>query len=35
MMTLPFDKLKSTPEPSELEVYHWAGTAEVGRLVCS
>ena len=35
MMTLPFDKLTSTPQPSELEVYHWTGTAEVGRLVCS
>ena len=34
MMTLPFDKLKSTPQPSELEVYHWTGIAEVGRLVC-
>lgn len=35
MMTLPFDKLTSTPQPSELEVYHWTGFAEVGRLVCS
>lgn len=34
-MTLPFDKLTSTPQPSELEVYHWTGIAEVGRLVCS
>lgn len=35
MMTLPFNMLTSTPQPSELEVYHWTGTAEVGRLVCS
>lgn len=35
MMTLPFDKLTSTPQPTELEVYHWTGIAEVGRLVCN